>query len=245
MAFVSFFIYSWFSPKTDLKSYLISGLLAGFMVMVRWQNAIFLSIIVWDLIKELKNKDIQKTILNYIVLSLAIIISFFPQMLFWKITHGSFLTMPQGSGFLTWLNPHIFGVLFSNNNSLFYFTPLILPATIGLYFLYKKDKKLTLYFIITFLLQIYLNSVVLDWNSGQTFGSRRFINCTIIFILGFAALIEFLSKKISMKWIYLTTLLFILWNFNLLALYLFRFIELGKPTPFISLIKNTFRMLLG
>jgi len=251
MAFVSFFIYWWFSKdKNKVSTWIILGIISGIMVMVRWQNILFLSVVGIEFIKEIfdriKNKNFiagYHVLLGHLLFFLFFTIFFSPQMFFWKIQQGSFLTIPQGPGFLTWFHPHLFEMLFLDNNGLFYFTPLILFSVIGLYFLYKKDKNLTLYFIIFLILQIYINSIVSDWNGGEGFGARRFINCTIIFVLGFAALVEYLSHKIKIKWIYISVLLLILWNLNLISQYLFGMIGLGKPTPLRDLIINTFKLI--
>ena len=81
-------------------------------------------------------------------------------------------------------------------HGLFSWTPIILFAIIGLYFFYKNyDKEIALYMLLGFILQLYLLSTWYMWWGGAAFGQRKFLNCSLIFIVGLAALIQWLRDK--------------------------------------------------
>ncbi|HYK00443.1 MAG TPA: hypothetical protein VE974_01720 [Thermoanaerobaculia bacterium] len=82
-----------------------------------------------------------------------------------------------------------FETLFSWYHGLATWTPLLVLAIAGLFFL--RDKALARAGLITFAAQWLLLSVLERWFwGGASFGQRRFDSCTIFFILGLAALLE-------------------------------------------------------
>jgi hypothetical protein len=86
-----------------------------------------------------------------------------------------------------------FETLFSWYHGLATWTPLLVLAIVGLFFL--RDKALARAGLITFAAQWLLLSILERWFwGGASFGQRRFDSCTIFFILGLAALLERLPR---------------------------------------------------
>jgi len=77
-------------------------------------------------------------------------------------------------------------------------TPLLLAGIIGLAFLLRADRRLGIAAIAMFAAQWLVNATAdrFFW-SGVSFGQRRFDNCTIVFLLGAAALFARLPRWLS------------------------------------------------
>jgi len=244
---VSLFFYYWLNTLNKRTSYqwFFLGLLGGLMMLTRWQEAVFLLIpfvelvcIFFSRIKLNFFGKIQKGLFFII----GAILAFSPQIIVWKIVSGTWLTIPQGKDFLDLLHPHFLLVLFSSKHGLFTWTPIILVSILGIYFLYQKEKRLALALIFGFVLILCTNSFIVDWAGGDfCFGQRRFIDCSVIFILGLAGLYDYLSKKGLEKVYKIFTLLIIIWNILLLVQY--RAHIINPDTGYIvwlTMIKNQF-----
>ena len=83
-----------------------------------------------------------------------------------------------------------FETLFSWYHGLATWTPLLLVAAIGLFFVARRDRALARAGLVTFVAQWLLLSLLERWFwGGASFGQRRFDSCTIFFIIGLAALL--------------------------------------------------------
>ena len=97
-----------------------------------------------------------------------------------------------------------FETLFSWYHGLATWTPVLLLAIAGLFFV--KDKALARAGLITFAAQWLLLSVLERWFwGGLSFGQRRFDSCTLFFIIGLAALLERLPRWLGWTLTALTT----------------------------------------
>ena len=84
-------------------------------------------------------------------------------------------------------------VLFSSDHGMFSWTPVLILATAGIFFLIKRDALLGLGSLFTFLAFYYFIASYSDWDGLSGFGNRFFVSLTPIFILGLAALLSALS----------------------------------------------------
>lgn len=196
----SLIFYLWFRWKHSLNqsSVIILGLLTGLLAMIRLQDIIFCL----PLLIYLYNQSRFSHIFTYL---LGIIIGFSPQLIVWQLLLGK-IANPYSLNQETfyWLRPQILSVLISNNNGLFYYSPLFILAVIGLLKKFKQSVwakvGLTL-----FILQTYIISSWHGWWGGASFGARMFLSLTPYFMLGLA---WFLSKNIKIyRFIFLFTVL--------------------------------------
>jgi len=136
MFIVTLFITVWLARREEmnLRSYTALGVLAGLAALVRWQNALFLVLPAADVLIDARRRgDQRETVLQVAAMAGTFLVVFFPQMIAWKILYGSFVTVPQGAGFVSWFRPALFDVLLSSRHGLFTWTPVILLAVIGLF----------------------------------------------------------------------------------------------------------------
>jgi TRAP-type uncharacterized transport system fused permease subunit len=81
---------------------------------------------------------------------------------------------------------------------------------------------LALLLLLAFLAQTYINGAFgTTWHLARSFGFRRLIECTPIFVLGLAALVEWLRRR-SGRWAPLLLAIFLIyWNIGLIAQWTF------------------------
>ena len=111
--------------------------------------------------------------------------AFAPQLVVWKLLYGSFVTIPQGGGFVAG-HPAWAGVLFSPHHGLFAWSPLLYVGLAGLA-LWARTAPGRALAVLAFLLALTrLNAGVADWPAGAAFGARRFDATLPFFGLGLA-----------------------------------------------------------
>jgi len=189
-----------FQSRSD---WVMLGVLAGLMSLVRWQNIIFaiipavLIVFAW-LLPESDRKGSRPPIAGIAISTVAAFVAFLPQMIAWKIIYGKFLTIPQTGGFIDLSYPHIIEVLSSTRGGLFLWTPITLIAVIGLLLATFRRDRLAIAMLPVFLLQVYLNASIMDWWAGEAFGARRFIGLFPILSYGLASLVASTKTSINL-----------------------------------------------
>jgi hypothetical protein len=122
-----------------------------------------------------------------------------PQLIYWKITSGSFL-FDVGSKW-DFLKPH-FNVLFGWEKGWFIYTPITLFFVIGMFFMKQFPfRKSVLWFCF---LNIYIIIAWHDWRYGGSFSTRALVQSYPLFAFPFAALTD---KILKIKWAKLPSLI--------------------------------------
>ncbi|MEW6103419.1 MAG: hypothetical protein AB1630_06340 [bacterium] len=234
---ISLFLLMWVSSKdkNGLVWWFIYGISFGLLVLVRWQNLLLGILLLIPL-------RIHKLFIQHILFGIGSFVVFLPQLIAWKIIYGKFFLIPQGEGFMRWTNPEILKFLFSSWHGLYSWTPILFFSTIGLFLLYKIDKRLFIGFLLIILIQLYVNSCVADWWAGISFGARRLTGLTPIFILGLACFLCFLRKGIIRY--FLVSICFF-WSFTLILSMLSSPDYLGEYHSYSELIKIQLHSLLN
>ena len=166
--------------------YLIAlGLLTGLLAMIRNHDLIFaLPTIIWVLFQPLRPIPKIK-LLSLFIFSLGIGFSLY--LLTVLKLYGT-LTSPYlllGESF-TFSRLQIIPILFSSNNGLFLFSPILLLSIFGLWSLSRSKHFIGLSGLILFLVQTVILSSWSGWWGGESFGGRMFLSLTPYFILGLA-----------------------------------------------------------
>lgn len=163
------------------------GLLVGILGMIRTQDLIFaLPVGIWILKKKIN-------FIKIIIFITFIILGILPQILVWKYLYGEFRSPYLiGTERFNLLNPQIFGVLFSRNNGLFYYSPILILGILGM--LGRLGEWWAWAGILLFLFQTYIVGSWHSWYGGAAYGGRMFISLMPFFILGLAATIRRFKK---------------------------------------------------
>ena len=245
MFVVALFITIWFGwrEQPTRRGYLTLGAVAGLAALVRWQNALFLIMPGADILSEVRRRGIRRDpVLHTLTIGGTFLVVFFPQMVVWKVLYGSFVTVPQGTGFLSWFKPDFFDVLFSSRHGLFSWTPIILVAVIGLFMFPREERTVGYLLAGAFALQLYMNSVA-GW-VGWSFGMRRFMNCSALFGLGLAALLTKLQQHIRLRYLVIIAVLPIIWNILFVVQYYFELIPRDDYLTFQQFVLDKFTTLV-
>lgn len=169
------------------------GLLLGLAALVRWQHAVYgvlplLSAGRWWLDRPLKR---WRPAARYLLLvGLAAFIAFLPQLAYWKLFYGHWLTIPQGAGFMDWQANYLLPLLFSTYRGLLWWLPVSFLAIVGLLWLAWHKPRLAWPLLVVLALEIFVNASTADWFSGGGYGPRRFCSELGILVLGYAALLQ-------------------------------------------------------
>lgn len=193
------FLWQKFWSEKDIAHLVVLGILTGVLGAIRTQDLIFvLPILVW--------------VKNPFILG-GLFLGFLPQLIVWQFLYGEIRSPYLFSGEkFNWLNPQVFPVLFSQNNGLFVYSPILIFSLFGFYFFYKKNPFLSISAIILFLFQTYVVSSWHIWWGGAAYGGRMFISLMPFFIIGLASFINQLREK--QKIVYGLIFLLIILNFG-------------------------------
>lgn len=154
------------------KNWLFISISLGLIGLIRSQDLI-LGMLILPFIK-------WKTLPQFL---LGVVIGFIPQLIAWQLVNGNFWHSPYISsteGF-NFLHPQILSVLFSPQNGLFLWTPIVLLGFIGLW-MRKRSFPLKLMGIVV-CLQIFLVASWSIWWEGASYSGRMFVS--ILPLIGF------------------------------------------------------------
>lgn len=116
----------------------------------------------------------------------------FPQLYYWKIQTGNWLFYSYGNNEkFYWTDPAIYKGLFSYQKGWFVYTPMMLFAITGLYFVYQKQRDFFWPIMVFVIVNVYIVLSWWSWWYGGGFGLRAFIESEALLIFGLASLIEF------------------------------------------------------
>jgi len=175
--------------KKVLKTVLL-GLSLGLLILIRNQDAIYFLPILFIIGLNLQS----------FLIGLIAFLIFIPQLLIWYTMYGQ-IASPYllGGEKFYWNSPHFFDVLFSSQNGLFYVTPVLLIAVLGLVLLsVKKINRLAGWGIVLLIIQTYIIGSWHYWWGGASYGGRMYISLMPFFILGLA---EIFGRRYVNSWV--------------------------------------------
>ncbi|THD72248.1 MAG: hypothetical protein E7813_04365, partial [Bradyrhizobium sp.] len=208
----------------DEGSFVLFGIASGFALLCRPQLAPVIALLFVALFWRRRN-DFGRLVGSGVLCSTIAVL----QLLVWKVVNGSFLMVPQGDDFLQPLHPHLVAVLFSLKHGFITWTPFVAFGVIGLVFgaMGRGDRVLYLTFLLAFASQVYINSIALDWWSGNSFGYRRLIEVYPLLMFGVAWLMATGRKSL----VVLSGAAIICAVFNALFFVQYRFCYIPRGEP--------------
>lgn len=195
------------------QRYVYVGAALALHFLIRTQNLITILIFMGVLVKywEIRVRSDWRGIGVMLgVLFLGVL----PTFIINKYIFGAYSVVPQtaafGERFLDLTRPHFFSVLFSLRNGLFSHHPFLLLGlwgyTMRLLNSWRSDQSEKWVYAglgAAFLAQVYINSSVLDWWAGHSFGQRRLVSMLPLFALGFLEVerwVGLMAKKYQAGW---------------------------------------------
>lgn len=214
-----YFTIKFYDSPTLLKS-LIIGLILALVSVVRPTNVVVaLIFLLWNISNfEQFKKRILFFIEKYyhlVAILIVFVLIWLLQLNYWKHVTGSWLYYPYGEEGFFFLKPKILEVLFSFRKGLFIYTPVMVLAFLGFFYLWSLYRILLIPLVIFTILNMYIISSWWCWWYGGSFGLRAFIESYAVMSLPLAALTERFIIRKSIKHnilIWFVSVFFILLN---------------------------------
>jgi len=228
---VGLFLFLWARWRDDLGVWraVLLGVVGGLIAMIREQDALFLLVpvlygafAVVGALRDGRWRAAAGMVARVAVVGIAAIVTFVPQLLTYQILNGTPRPNKDVSDKMDIMSPHLWPVLTDPAHALPYWSPIVLLALAGLLLLIRHNPPLGLALIVGFLLTWYINGAIKTWTTAGSFGARRFLNCTPIFVVGLAYAYEALLSAgrsrpaLRRALVPLISLLAIAWNAGLM-----------------------------
>ena len=195
-AFVLYTTIKW-HEQPKIKWAILTGLIIGIATISRPTEAIMLFIpLLWNTHTKEAGKAkwqlVKKNRKHVIFAVLFGIVGVAPQLIYWKLTSGSFIYDVGSKWFF--LTP-FFRVLFGFENGWFIYTPITILFVLGFFFIRHFPFRKSV--IVFCLLNIWIVIAWSDWKYGATYSTRALVQSYPVFMLAFTAIVE---RVLNKKW---------------------------------------------
>lgn len=229
MAGVAGFAWFWvatYGRRTRFEWALL-GFVAGFITLIRWQNALFAILPASEslalLVGAVRTKNTRlatDALINGALFTLLAVVGFIPQMLAWKSIYGSYLAVSPVGPQIRWWDPHLVDILWSSRNGLFSWSPILYVGAIGLLLFACVRPAIGVPCVVAVAVMTYFNASIQDWWGSDGFGGRRFEGTLPLFALGVAAFADraaAAARRHPLRVVAAGGALLVLWNLSLMS----------------------------
>ncbi len=201
---------SWYDDRTHARGgarvfpSILLGLVAGLIVLTRHTNALFLLLFplygVTDgagLRTAAGRLSSRRPELAIMILAGTLVIA--PQLAIYYQATGRVVVSSYGDLRFHFLSPHLWGVLFSVQKGLFFWSPLLLGAVAGFAVGDRKKLPFLVGTIVVMMVNTYLIASWWDWQFGASYGHRGFIDVLPLLAFGLAAFFEWSATGVRRR----------------------------------------------
>jgi hypothetical protein len=229
MAIVAAFTWMWASTqgRRETRQWLVLGIAAGVMTLVRWQNAIFAVLPACDaavaLVDAWRSRDrrgAQAVVLNGAIFTAAATVAFLPQMVAWRAIYGSWFAISPIGPQIRLGDPHLADILWSARNGLFSTGPVLYVGAAGLLLFARVRPRTGIPAVLAFALMTWFNASIQDWWGSDGYGGRRFDGTLPLLCLGAAHAAQAsvgLVQRFPALAVGAAGALLVLWNLTLMS----------------------------
>jgi hypothetical protein len=194
----SFFLFAALLDLTDRwhrsgeRHPVLLGLTAGLIVLTRHTNA--LALLVFPLYGAADRRTLReagarlardwRALGAMLAVAAAVVL---PQLVLYYRATGHALVSSYGSLGFNFASPHVFGVLFSVQKGVFFWSPLLLLAVAGLFFTRGTARAFVLPSLLFLAVNTYLIASWWDWQFGASYGHRGFVDSLPMLSIGLAS----------------------------------------------------------
>lgn len=206
---VALFLWIWHRTRGGRAwhDWLLLGFVGGVMSTVRKELAVYLLVPFLEVLpaasewlRQREWKQLSFSTLASALFMAGVAIGSLPHWGSQWIIYGDLLgSVREHAGGKQWnfFNPALFSTLFSARHGLFSWTPMLLLAVIGWWWLGRRDLQLAICVGIPCLLMWFIIASYPAWWGASSFGNRFFISWTTLFILGLAAFTDAFYRPIT------------------------------------------------
>lgn len=221
------------------------GLIGGLMTMTREQLGLFLVapgieglIQYLGFLRGRQSALAGQMAIRHALFGLVLALTITPQIAAYQVLNGEPRPAGEVSGRINWCSPHFIDTLIDSDpapsswcrtvgdftadfpplsRGAFVWSPLLAIGLAGVPLLWRRDRTLTLALLAIVLAQTYINGAYgTTWHLRGAFGFRRLIECTPIFILGLALLVDRATRYVGWWVVGALLALFVAWNLGLI-----------------------------
>ncbi len=181
---------------------ILTGLFFGLIFLIRPTNIVVFLIFIFYGISSVKDIPPKMKVLlsNWkwmLIIVIFTIIVWMPQFTYWKFTTGNwlFFSYTNDEGFF-WAHPVIWKGLFGIRKGFFIYTPIMLFAMWGMFYLKKSALDFSMAVPLVFILTTYIILSWWTWWYGGSFGMRPYIDYYGLLAIPMAA---FLQKMVQFR----------------------------------------------
>lgn len=252
---VALFLWTWLRVRArwSMPGAIALGLTGALLPMVREQDAFFVVGPALDFMRGAWRARPERPWSQLAACAAAGVVAFglayAPQLIAYAALNGHPGPTATVARKMTWTSPHALEVLFSPQHGLFFWTPLALPALLGVVSLLRRARAGTigditrpqapadLPWIAALLLlmtglQVYVSGSVESWTVAGAFGQRRFVALTPILVVGLAAWMP-VKPANARRWVGIAAVavLGVWWNLGLMAQFGLHLMDRQRLTP--------------
>lgn len=165
------------------------------------------------------------------------LITLTPQLVVYQVLNGSPRPAGEVSGKLNLCSPHLIDTLIDYDprpsawcgvqndlsanfapfaHGAFVWSPVLVPALAGLALLWRRDRLAAAVLGLAFAAQTYINGAFgTTWHLSGAFGFRRLIECTPIFVIGLALVLDWAARRVDRRMLVVPVALLVAWNAGL------------------------------
>lgn len=234
----------------------IFGLIAGLIFLCRNTNVVFVVTYILYGVRNLQTlKERILTVLRpsrVIPIVLTGIVTIFPQLLYWHAATGHWFVYSYGADEpFYWLAPQIGNFLFSVRKGLFFWSPILLLAIVGICVTYRKRRQLYTGLVVFLVMIIYISSAWWCWYYAGAYGQRVAVDFMCLFAVFIGGVFDRLEvgraqggrvQKVLGALTYVYCTVCILWNLLCMTAYWYRVLPSDKADW--NTIRNIVDMIL-
>ncbi len=185
------------------STFILMGFILGIITVVRPTDILCLLIPllygIYDRESLLQKKNFLTNHYNKIsVALLCFCLVLIPQLLYWKMTAGSYFYYSYGNQTFNWSKPEIIKGLISPSNGWLFYSPVFIISILGLVY-FRKFKSIALAYSLFFPLYIYVIYCWYCYNYINGFGSRPMIHVYALLAIPLAVVLSTVLESAKIK----------------------------------------------
>jgi len=181
------------------------GTVVGLIALTRIPNVVAALIPVAATFERFRRaRQVQMLVIEILCSVLGFVFVFSLQMTYWWMVTGHLLLNSYQEEQFDWLHPHLVEFLFGARRGMFFWSPLLLIAVVGIPRSIRLHRAIGLAIIVVLTLEIYLCASWWSWWFGMSFESRPVSDMAPLLAFPLASGLEILSEKLG-RWVVAAT----------------------------------------